>query len=81
MGYNNPAPAQSTTLAAAERSHEARRILQMLREEDQDEVKRKLTVRAREFVQEKWIEMDLGEGLSLTENQYWWLQDIWAKFA
>jgi hypothetical protein len=81
MAYNNPTPAQSTTLTAEERAKEARKILEMLHEEDQDEVERKLTGRALEFVQGKWLEMDLGGQVNVTPNQYWWLQDIWSKFA
>lgn len=80
MTYNNPTPSQSTTLTAAERSKEARRILEMLREEDQSEVERKLTTATLGFVQAKWMEVDLGGALNITENQYWWLQDIWSKF-
>ena len=80
MAYNNPTPSQPTTLTAEERSKEARRILTMLREEDQDEVERRLTVRALEFVQGKWLEMDLGGQVSVTENQLFWLRDLWQKF-
>jgi len=80
MAYNNPTPSQSTTLTAEERSKEARRILTMLREEDQDEVEHRLTVRALEFVQGKWLEMDLGGQVSVTENQLFWLRDLWQKF-
>ena len=80
MAYNNPTPSQSTTLTAEERSKEAQRILTMLREEDQNEVERRLTVRALEFVQGKWLEMDLGGQVSVTENQLFWLRDLWQKF-
>jgi hypothetical protein len=82
MAYNNPNPAQSTTLTANERAREARRILEMLREEDQEKVERVLTSKALGFVQSKWMEMELGGSLEgISENAYWWLQDIWSRFA
>lgn len=81
MPYNNPSPSQSTTLSAAERGREARRILTMLREEDEERLERKLSARAREFVQQKWIEMDLGGVVEVTPDQLMWLRDIWQKFA
>jgi len=81
MTYNNPTPSQSTTLTASERSREARKILEMLREERPEDLERKLTQKARDFVQGRWLEMDLGGQLNVTENQYWFLQDIWGKFA
>jgi hypothetical protein len=81
MPYNNPTPSQSTTLTAAERSKEARRILEMLREEPGDDLDRKLTPRAYDFVTSKWIEMDLGGQLNITENMLLFLRDIWGKFA
>jgi hypothetical protein len=81
MPYNNPSPSQSTTLTAAERSKEARRILEMLREEPEEDLERKLSARAQEFVSAKWLEMDLGGQLNVTPDQYWWLQDLWSRFA
>jgi len=84
MPYNNPSSSQSTTLTADERSREARRILTMLRDEadrDADAWERKLTMRAKDFISSKWLEMSLGGQLYVTENQYFWLQDIWSKFA
>ena len=82
MPYNNPNPAQSTTLTTVERAKEARRILTMLREEPKDDLERKLTGKAKGFVEAKWLEMDFGGKLeSITIDQYWWLMDIWEKFA
>jgi hypothetical protein len=81
MAYNNPTPSQSTTLTASERSKEARRILEMLREEKTDALESRLTSRAHDFVRSKWLEADLGGQLNVTEAQYFWLQDIWSKFA
>ena len=82
MPYNNPSPHQSTTLTAVERARESRRILTMLREEPKDDLERKLTGKARGFVEAKWLEMDFGGKLeSITIDQYWWLMDIWEKFA
>jgi hypothetical protein len=82
MPYNNPTPHQSTTLTQAERSKEARRILTMLREESKDDLERKLTGKAKAFVEQKWFAMDLGDQLnSITIDQYFWLQSIWDKFA
>jgi hypothetical protein len=60
MAYNNPSPHQSTTLTAAERAKEARRILTMLREEPTDDLEQKLTAKAMGFVEGKWLEMDFG---------------------
>lgn len=74
-------PSQSTTLTASERAKEARKILGMLREEKQEDLDAKLTRKAREFVEAKWLEMDLGGQVDVTVNQYFWLQDMWAKFA
>jgi hypothetical protein len=81
MTYKNFSSQPTSILTASERSREARRILEMLREEDSSELERKLTDRAREFIQAKWLEMDLGGQLNVTEAQYWWLMDSWAKFA
>ena len=81
MTYNNPTPSQSTTLTASERSREARRILSMLREEREEELERKLTQKARDFIAAKWLEMDLGGQLVISVDQYFWLQDCWSKFA
>lgn len=82
MTYNNPSPHQSTTLTAAERSTEARRILTMLREEPKDDLECKLTGKAKGFVESKWVEMDFGGKLeNVTIDQYFWLMDIWSKFA
>lgn len=81
MAYNNPTSNQSTTLTAAERSREARRILEMLREEDQSEVERRLTTNAMSLVEAKWLEMDLGGQVGVTEGQLLFLRDIWSKFA
>jgi hypothetical protein len=82
MPYNNPSPSQSTTLTAAERAKEARRILTMLREEPKDDLEAKLTGKARNFVESKWLEMDFGGRLeAITVDQYFWLMDIWSRFA
>ncbi|HUD74469.1 MAG TPA: hypothetical protein VMQ76_05300 [Terracidiphilus sp.] len=82
MPYNNPSPSQSTTLTPVERAKEARRILTMLREESKDDLKRKLTPKAINFVQTKWLEMDWGGKLEgISPDQYHWLQDIWQNFA
>jgi hypothetical protein len=82
MPHNNPTPHQSTTLTQDERSTEARRILTMLREEPKDDLERKLTGKAKSFVESKWLEMDFGGKLEhITIDQYHWLQDIWQKFA
>lgn len=80
MPYNNPSPSQSTTLTAAERAKEARRILEMLREEDQSEVERRFTSNALSFVESKWLEMDLGGQVNVTESQLFWLRDLKSKF-
>jgi hypothetical protein len=53
MPYNNPSPSQSTTLTPAERAREARRILIMLREEPRDDLERKLTPKAKDFITAK----------------------------
>ena len=82
MPYNNPSPSQSTTLTASERAKEARRILTMLREEPKEDLERKLTPKAKGFVEAKWMEMDFGGSLAgITIDQYFWLMDIWDKFA
>ena len=81
MTYNNPSPSQSTTLTPAERSREARKILGLLREEDERDLYRKLTGDALRFLQAKWLEMDLGGELNVTPDQLLWLRDLWAKFA
>jgi hypothetical protein len=82
MPYNNPTPHQSTTLTQAERSKEARRILTMLREEPKDDLETKLTGKAKSFVEQKWFAMDLGDQLNnITIDQYFWLMDIWSRFA
>ena len=83
MTYNNPTPSQSTTLTASERSREARRLLEMLREEDKNNnaIQGRLTNNALGFVQARWLEMDLGGQINVTENQLLFLRDIWAKFA
>lgn len=81
MAYNNPTPEQSTTLTASERSKEARKILEMLREEKAEDLDRNLTPKAYDFVTSKWIEMDLGGQLNITENQLLFCRDIWSKFA
>jgi len=81
MTYNNPSPSQSTTLTPAERSREARKILGLLREEDERDLYRKLTGDALRFLQAKWLEMDLGGELNVTPDQLLWLRDSWAKFA
>jgi hypothetical protein len=82
MGYNNPNPSQSTTLTASERAGEVRKILSLLREESAEDLERKLTDKARRFVEAKQLEMDLGGQLeNISIDAYWWLVDIWAKFA
>lgn len=82
MPYNNPSPHQSTTLSSTERAIEARRILTMLREEPKDDLETKLTGKAKSFVEAKWLEMDFGGKLeSITVDQYFYLQDIWARFV
>jgi hypothetical protein len=82
MPYNNPSPSQSTTLTPAERAREARRILIMLREEPRDDLERKLTPKAKDFITAKWLEMDWGGKLEgISPDQYHWLQDIWQNFA
>ena len=81
MPFNNPNPSQSTTLTAEERSREARKILGLLREEDQNEVERKLTRDAMIFVRAKLLEMDWGGQLNVTPDQLFWLRSIWDKFA
>ena len=77
MPYNNPTPGQSTTLTSAERSSEARRILSILREESTDDLNRKLTPKALQFVKSKWLEMDWGGKLeAITPDQLFWLRDL-----
>ena len=80
MAYNNPAPAQSTTLTADERSREARKNLGLLREEQESELERKLTGEALRFVQGKWMELDLGGKVAVSPNQLLWLRDLKSKF-
>jgi hypothetical protein len=80
MAYNNPNPAQSTTLTADERAAEARRILTLLREEPEDDLERKLTGKARGFIAAKWLEMDLGGQLTISPDQLFWLRDSLEKF-
>lgn len=66
---------------AAERAREARQILAALREELSEDLERKLTGKARRFLEAKWLEMDLGGRLeNITVDQYWWLQDLKSKF-
>lgn len=82
MTYNLHGP--SSTLTPAERSREARRLLALLRAEDQDEVERRLTPAALAFVDKMWDAIDLlpeGAELSLTDSQLYWLLNIWNKFA
>ena len=50
MPYNNPSPAQSTTLSAAERSAEARRLLRLLADEGDATLTARLTPAAYRFV-------------------------------
>lgn len=74
----------SSTLTPAERSRETRRLLALLREEDQDELEHVLSSRATDFMQEMWDAVDLlpeGTDLSLTDSQLYFLRDIWNKFA
>ena len=79
MAYNTFGPC--STLTDAERSHEARKILEMLREENEQDLERGLSERTREFVQRLWVEMDLGGGgVVVNEKQLWYLRDIWQKF-
>lgn len=80
MPYNSPSPSQSTTLTASERSREARRILEMLREENEQAISDKLSPRAQEFVSGKWLEMDLGGQINVSESQLFWLRDLKSKF-
>jgi hypothetical protein len=81
MPYFNPTPSQSTTLSAAERASEARRLLTLLREEREEDLERNLTGEARRFIAAKWMELDLGGQLNITENQLLWLRDSWSRFA
>lgn len=82
MTYNTHSAA--STLTPAERSKESLRLLDLLAEVDKDELERAITARALEFLQEKWMEQSLlekGQELRVSEQQYFWLQDLWAKFA
>jgi hypothetical protein len=80
VAYNNPLPEQSTTLTAAERAAEARKILTLLREEREEDLERKLTGKAHRFVEAKWLEMDLGGQLTISPDQLFWLRDSLEKF-
>ena len=80
MAYNNPRPEQSTTLTAAERAAEARKILTLLRGEREEDLERKLTGKAHRFVEAKWLEMDLGGQLTISPDQLFWLRDSLEKF-
>ena len=81
MTYFNPTPSQSTTLSPAERAAEARRLLTLLREEDEGEMERKLTQHARSLLAAKWLEVDLGGQLVISENTLLFLRDMWSRFA
>ena len=82
MAYNIHGP--SSTLSSAERSAEALRLLDLLRSEDQEELDRRLSTRALEFLDRLWSAQSLltrGQELSVSEPQLLWLRDLWGKFA
>ena len=82
MAYNIHGP--SSTLSSAERSAEALRLLDLLRSADQEELKRRLSTRALEFLDRPWSAQSLlapGQKLAVSKGQLYWLRDLWAKFA
>jgi len=80
MPYNLHGPA--LTLTADERAAEAKRLLHLLHDVDDDLLERKTTGAAREFLRQKWLEADLGAGVgvAVTEPQLLHLRDLWGKF-
>lgn len=87
MPYNNPSPAQSTTLSAAERSAEARRLLRLLADEGDSTLAARLTPAAYLFIQQQLDQVELLEEMGskaelvVSPSQLLWLRDLWAKFA
>lgn len=83
MPYQNFGSQPTSTLSADERAQEARRILLRLADEDEDELDRRLTDRAKEFLSQQQLTMSLlpdGVGPTVTTAQLFWLRDIAEKF-
>lgn len=80
MTYNTFS--RASTLSPAEMSAEARRILDLLEQEDQEELERRLSPRAVAFVEEMQMARSLaGDGeVAVTEKMLWFLRDIKSKF-
>lgn len=82
MPYNLHGP--SSTLSPSERSRESLRLLDLLAEVDREELERRVSARALEFLEGKWLEQSLlakGQELVVTDAMLYWLRDIWEKFA
>lgn len=83
MSYNSDGKSGST-LTLDERSRQGQRLLELLAEVDSQDLERALTQKAIGFLHDLWLQKSLlveGQRLSLSESQYWWLQDLWSKFA
>ena len=79
MAYNLFGPA--LTLTPDERAAEAKRLLEILSRETDEDLKRRLTPAALKFLQEKWVEESFGGvGVAVTEGQLLYLRDIKSRF-
>ena len=79
MPYNLHGPA--LTLTADERAAEAKRLLEILGRESEDDLERKLSPSALAFLREKWIAASFGgAGVAITEAGLLWLRDLKSKF-
>ena len=79
MTYNLFGPA--LTLTPDERAAEAKRLLEILSRETDEDLKRRLTPAALKFLQEKWVEESFGgAGVAVSEKELLWLRDLKAKF-
>ena len=87
MAYNLPNQSQSTTLTSAERSAEAKRLLNLLQAEGDDRLQSRLTAQAYQFVSQKLEDLTLLEEMGskaelvVSTSQLFWLRDLWQKFA
>lgn len=69
------------TLTADERAAEAKRLLDILGREDEEDLERRLSPAALKFLREKWVAASLGGvGVAVSEQQLLWLRDLKSKF-
>ena len=79
MPYNLHGPA--LTLTADERAAEAKRLLEILGREDEEDLERRLSPGAMTFLREKFVAASFGgAGVPVTEQQLIWLRDLKSKF-